>query len=635
VENEVYLRMNIFYENFGNLLEIVLSLVGRNFVIRTDAMGMKFIFERGGPRAESKRAVRRAEGFALRVCNFDFEMEHIKGEDNVADAPSRLVFDDRQEIYPSEIGHEWPNTIAVINEDEDDYDIEHVTLQDLKEESIKDPTIQVLKQQLEKAGDELWPKEIVWYRQRQHEMRMVGDLLIIENRVLIPESLQKKLIEITHRGHPGVSTMVGALKERVWWLNMKGDIMKFINECEKCKVSKKPHNPTPMQMTNFPEEVWSKLAIDFYGPLKSFGDIYVLVIADYFSRFIVTKIVKSTSAITVIQALKEVFETYGNCEILKMDNGPPFQSSAFLKFLRNRGITAEHSTPLCPQQNGLVERYMRILNSIASISTSRKEFEKLLKERIEMHNVAPNRMTNKAPRDLMFGRKLRDQIPFVGSAEVYGDENEYLEMKERNDRIRYRAKEVEDRKRNAKEMEIDVGDTVLISREKKKKTESRLLPAEATVESVRGGDMTLRFAGGQTLDRNVTKVRKVIPSTETLAEDEKMKQIEEVEENSGAYLPDRMEVDDDEQEENRQETSAAFRRSERIKQRKEKLSQINHHIYQLENENSSDDDWNDLLTKIYRDEKSKELEKLRDQLEALRDSEDSENDASMKGDWSD
>jgi transposase InsO family protein len=544
--------------------------LGRKFTVRTDALGMKFIFERKGPKEDSLRVVRRAEGFALRVCNYDFDMEHIGGDKNIADAPSRLVFDDSEAKYPGEIGHEldngdWPSVVAHIEDDnENDYDIGYVTLNELKVESQRDPIIKLLKKQLEKKSDEKWPQEILWYRQRRDEMRIVGDLLIIENRILVPETLQDRLLEIAHRGHPKASTMMGALKERVWWLYMKRDIDKVVSECELCKLTQKTENPIPMRMSTLPTEVWSHVAVDFFGPLKNFGNIYIMVIADYFSRFLVTKVVKSTSAEKVIPVLSEVFKFYGHPEVLRSDNGPPFVSRAFTKFLRQRGIEVEHSTPLHPQQNGLVERYMQILKQVAEIAKSQVEFLQMLENRISMHNRARNRMTNRVPRDLMFGRKLRDEIPFIG-ATTDMDLEDYQEMRERDSEIKSRRKELEDAKRHAKPIDIQEGDVVLVERERKKKTETPLMPGEAIVEEVRGGDLTLRLAGGKKLDRNIIKVKRIIPSKIQLSEEERLQQADEIIENSGAHL----------REDERVETPTQIRRSERIKEKKKKFFEVN------------------------------------------------------------
>lgn len=80
-------------------------LMGRRFILRTDAQGMTFILNRS--REESKRALTRADGWALRLSPYHYDIEYIKGLDNIADPSSRLYCGDdvafNEEISPWEI----------------------------------------------------------------------------------------------------------------------------------------------------------------------------------------------------------------------------------------------------------------------------------------------------------------------------------------------------------------------------------------------------------------------------------------------------------------------------------------------------------------------------------------------------
>lgn len=48
-------------------------------------------------------------------------------------------------------------------------------------------------------------------------------------------------------------------------------------------------------------------------------------------------------------------------EILKSDNGPPFNGGDYKQYLRTLGVKPEFSTPLWPQGNAQVERFMQPL----------------------------------------------------------------------------------------------------------------------------------------------------------------------------------------------------------------------------------------------------------------------------------
>ena len=79
-------------------------------------------------------------------------------------------------------------------------------------------------------------------------------------------------------------------------------------------------------MSDLPRGNWLNLSFDFCGPLSS-GQ-YLLVMIDEYSRFPVVEVLRSTAAETVIPVVDKVFCTYGYPEVIKSDNGPPFNSQA-------------------------------------------------------------------------------------------------------------------------------------------------------------------------------------------------------------------------------------------------------------------------------------------------------------------
>ena len=95
-------------------------LLGRHFTLRTDATGVTFIFNRS--RENTKRALTRADGWALRLSPYDYIIEYVRGEENIADPSSRLYqgrdlpFDEN--ASPWEIAHIQPSATSFLTEDE-------------------------------------------------------------------------------------------------------------------------------------------------------------------------------------------------------------------------------------------------------------------------------------------------------------------------------------------------------------------------------------------------------------------------------------------------------------------------------------------------------------------------------------
>lgn len=95
-------------------------LLGRPFILRTDAQGFTFILNR--TRENSKRAFTRADGWALRLSPYKFKVEYVRGRENIADPSSRLCegeddpFD--EENSPWEIAALEANRVQFLTEGE-------------------------------------------------------------------------------------------------------------------------------------------------------------------------------------------------------------------------------------------------------------------------------------------------------------------------------------------------------------------------------------------------------------------------------------------------------------------------------------------------------------------------------------
>ena len=131
---------------------------------------------------------------------------------------------------------------------------------------------------------------------------------------------------------------------------------------------------------------------------------------DYLSRFVIARFVRSIDILSVTFILEPIFELMGNPASIRSDNGPPFNGIDWLEYCKKKkqNIEAEFSTPGHPQQNGLVERYMQVINKTITIAIeTNKEPEVALRDAIDSHNMATQRTTNIAPEVLPLGRMRR------------------------------------------------------------------------------------------------------------------------------------------------------------------------------------------------------------------------------------
>ena len=246
-------------------------LLGRHFTLRTDAQGVAFILNRS--RESSKRALTRADGWALRLSPYSYSVEYIRGRDNIADPPSRLYvgndepFDD--EHSPWEIATLEVNSTGFLTENE------------LREETGSDTTIRSVIDALE---TQIWPRELTRYKSISNDLSVRDGILIKNGCVVVPNKLREKALRLAHDGHPMAAKLKSILRERVWWPGLATDAENWVKTCEICATNGRPEKPTPMRRIFAPQAVWETIALDFNGPYARFGGVSILLIVDYRSR---------------------------------------------------------------------------------------------------------------------------------------------------------------------------------------------------------------------------------------------------------------------------------------------------------------------------------------------------------------
>jgi transposase InsO family protein len=95
-----------------------------------------------------------------------------------------------------------------------------------------------------------------------------------------------------------------------------------------------------------------------------------MVIIDDYSRYVIVESVPSLTAKDIIPVLDKVLSQFGVPDVIKWDNGPPFNSSAFTDFARYKGFRHRKITPLWPLANAEAERFMRTVKKTIKAAIS-------------------------------------------------------------------------------------------------------------------------------------------------------------------------------------------------------------------------------------------------------------------------
>lgn len=279
-------------------------LLGNPFTLYTDFRALQFLF--GGKFRDGKRAMTRAESWALRLSHYEFDILHVPGKENVADTPSRLMTAVDGPFSEREDGEEAATTVTLrlhaITEG-----IQALSLRQVVKSSRADEEIQAVTRALKDDG---WPDHLKLYQALKDELFVDREgILLRDTRIVMPKTLRSKAVEIAHLGHAGANSMKRMLRERVWWPSMSKEVEKFYNSCLPCVAMQRDDRPAPMNTTELPQRPWDYIAVDHYSAGKI--NDKVLVVICYYSRFVQAIPVSSTSAECTMNALQRVFDLSG------------------------------------------------------------------------------------------------------------------------------------------------------------------------------------------------------------------------------------------------------------------------------------------------------------------------------------
>lgn len=102
----------------------------------------------------------------------------------------------------------------------------------------RDPFLSKFRQLiLEKRWDEISALG-EFYNSIRKDLSVVENLIYVDQKLVIPDSLQHVILESLHIGHPGATGM-RALADDIWWPGMATQIRSMAESCELCLAAGK------------------------------------------------------------------------------------------------------------------------------------------------------------------------------------------------------------------------------------------------------------------------------------------------------------------------------------------------------------------------------------------------------------
>lgn len=349
-------------------------LYRKPFLVRTDHGSLKWLMRFKNPEGQVAR-------WLETLSSFTFTVEHRKGRlHGNADSLSRIPC--------KQCGRE-DGLEKATNNTTDRTGFEPKLVNKLEVEHQSADAVSLVKQWVRQGrrppvneiSSEGYFVKTLW---NQFDLLDVQDGLLVRQlydtttQVILPLSQRREVLRVSHDnrsgGHLGIKKTLQRIRQRYYWPGQRKDIKIYVTGCEKCMKRKGPipNKKAPMQLhqSGYPME---RLAIDILGelPLTENGNRYIVVIADYFTKWTECFPMPNMEARTVAKILVEqVISRFGTPTKIHSDQGRQFERRLFREMCELLEIDKTRTSTYHPQSDGMVERFNRTLASMIGVFVS-------------------------------------------------------------------------------------------------------------------------------------------------------------------------------------------------------------------------------------------------------------------------
>ena len=186
--------------------------------------------------------------------------------------------------------------------------------------------------------------------------------LYLDNReeiipqLIIPMAKTEEVLKDLHSGtvggHLREDKLLSKVRERFYWPGYHEDVCNWCKNCPDCAAVKAstPSNRAPLQNIKVGSPM-QMVAVDILGPFPESerGNSYILVIGDYFTRWMEAFAIPNQEATTIARVItQEVFCRFSPPEQLHSDQGKQFESELISEICKLLGVAKTRTTSYHP-----------------------------------------------------------------------------------------------------------------------------------------------------------------------------------------------------------------------------------------------------------------------------------------------
>lgn len=375
-------------------------LLGIHFTLESDHKPLLAIF--GENKGLPVMAAARIQRWAFILSGFNYTMRFVKGIENSADHLSRFPHRDREEDSED---------FGFINYIGSDNKL-NLNFRDISRETRRDPILAKLKEAIQVGkigllkGDEFIP-----FVSREKELSVEYECILWGFRVVIPQKLRNKILAQLHYSHFGIVKTKALARSYMWWPKIDHDIEKLVSNCVSCKVNQPSPEKAPLIPWVPTDTPWSRLHIDFAGPIK---DFHFLLIIDSYSKWVEVFKTKNITSSFTISKLREVFGRFGLIDTLVSDNGRQFTAEEFKVFMKSNNIKHILTAPGHPATNGQAENLVKTFKkTVLANLRDGENLDDIISLFLFDYRTTKHCSTGETPAKLLLGREIKTRFSML------------------------------------------------------------------------------------------------------------------------------------------------------------------------------------------------------------------------------
>ena len=242
-------------------------------------------------------------------------------------------------------------------------------------------------------------------------------VLLYNWRTVIPRVLRREVLEGLHAGHQGVVSMRARAAESVFWPGLDRAIQDYRDRCRVCDYIAPSQANEPPITADPPVYPFQQVCSDYFS---LDGSTYLVIVDRYSGWPSVMKVGKDEAdSKGLIKYLRSFCETFGVPEEISTDGQSSYVSQETKEFLRAWGIKHRVSSSYHAHSNTRAELGVKAMKRMlrGNMGPQGGLYNDKFARALLSYRNTPMQGIGLSPAQIIFGRKLKDTLPFAPGGE--------------------------------------------------------------------------------------------------------------------------------------------------------------------------------------------------------------------------